>query len=77
MIHPGFVKTPLTDKNDFPMPCLMRPEDAARRIVRGMARSQFEITFPRRFTILLKLLRILPYGLYLRLVARATRNLVP
>lgn len=77
VIHPGFVKTPLTDKNDFPMPCLMRVEDAARRIVRGMERTQFEITFPRRFTVLLKLLRILPYGLYLRLVARATRNLVP
>lgn len=76
VIHPGFVKTPLTDKNDFPMPCLMRVEDAARRIVAGMERRGFEITFPRRFTIGLKLLRILPYGLYLRLVARATRSLV-
>lgn len=76
VIHPGFVKTPLTDKNDFPMPCLMPVEDAARRIVSGMERGQFEITFPRRFTVLLKLLRILPYGLYLRLVAWATRGLV-
>ncbi|HEY4547926.1 MAG TPA: SDR family NAD(P)-dependent oxidoreductase, partial [Pedomonas sp.] len=76
VIHPGFVKTPLTDKNDFPMPCLMQVENAARRIVAGMQRGQFEITFPRRFTVLLKLLRILPYRLYLPMVARATRNLV-
>ncbi len=76
VIHPGFVKTPLTDKNDFPMPCLMRVEDAARRIVSGMERRQFEITFPRRFTILLKLLRVLPYWIYLPMVARATRKLV-
>ncbi|MGK2284964.1 SDR family NAD(P)-dependent oxidoreductase [Pedomonas sp. V897] len=76
VIHPGFVKTPLTDKNDFPMPCLVSAEEAARRIADGMARGGFEITFPRRFTYLLKLLRLLPYGLYLRLVAWATRGLV-
>lgn len=76
VIHPGFVKTPLTDKNDFHMPFLLSAEEAARRIVKGMQGSHFEITFPRRFTYLLKLLRLLPYGVYLRLVAWATRGLV-
>jgi len=75
VIHPGFVRTPLTAKNRFPMPFLMEPDAAARRIVDGMARTAFEITFPRRFTWGLKLLRCLPYGLYFRLVGRATRGL--
>lgn len=72
VIHPGFVKTPLTDKNDFPMPFIMPAAAAAQRIVRAMATSSFEITFPRRFTYLLKLLRMLPYALYFRLLTRAT-----
>jgi len=76
VIHPGFVKTPLTDKNSHPMPFLVQADEAARRIVRGMERGGFEITFPRRFTWFLKLLRLLPYGLYFRLVARATRRFV-
>lgn len=74
VIHPGFVRTPLTDKNDFRMPFLMEPEAAAQRIVTGMAGSRFELTFPRRFTFQLKLLRMLPYSLYFALVRRATRG---
>ena len=73
-VHPGFVRTPLTDKNDFPMPFLMEPDDAAQRIVDGMSRDGFEITFPRRFTWMLKLLRCLPYALYFALVGRATQG---
>jgi NAD(P)-dependent dehydrogenase (short-subunit alcohol dehydrogenase family) len=74
VIHPGFVRTPLTDKNDFKMPFLMEAEAAARRIVRGMASGGFEITFPRRFTFMLKLLRMLPYSVYFSLVGRATKG---
>ncbi len=76
VIHPGFVKTPLTDKNDFKMPFLMSPEDAATRVLRGMSGTGFEITFPRRFTWMLKLLRILPYRLYFWLVSRGTKSRV-
>lgn len=76
VIHPGFVATPLTANRDFHMPFLMKAEDAARRIVDGMARDRFEITFPRRLTYFVKLLRILPYCLYLPLVERATRGVV-
>ncbi len=72
VINPGFVKTPLTDKNDFPMPCLISSEKAAEHIIRGMGRKSFEITFPFVFAYLLKLLRILPYRLYFYLVRKAT-----
>jgi NAD(P)-dependent dehydrogenase (short-subunit alcohol dehydrogenase family) len=75
VVHPGFVKTPLTDKNDFKMPFLMSAEAAAARMVAGMCHNQFEITYPRRFTYLLKLLRLLPYRLYFALVRKATANI--
>ncbi len=73
-IHPGFVRTPLTDKNDFKMPFLMEPEAAADRIVLGMSGTGFEITFPRRFTWMLKVLRALPYAWYFALVKKATKG---
>ncbi len=68
IINPGFVDTPATRDNPFPMPALMPVEQAARRIVAGLKRGGFEITFPRRFTWWLKFLNILPYGLYFRAV---------
>ncbi len=72
LVNPGFVKTPLTDRNDFPMPFLMPVERAAERIADGLSRGRFEIAFPRRFVAILKLMRVLPYGLYFPLVGRAT-----
>jgi short-subunit dehydrogenase len=74
VINPGFVKTPLTDRNDFPMPFLMPVEAAAKRIADGLARGRFEIAFPRRFAAILKLMRILPYALYFPLVGRTTQR---
>jgi len=70
VINPGFVRTPLTDKNDFSMPFLMEPEAAADRIADGLAVRKFEITFPRRFTWCLKVTRCLPYFLYFALTRR-------
>ena len=72
LVNPGFVRTPLTDLNEFPMPFIMEVEDAAARIVKGLQGNSFEITFPRRFTWLLKTLKLLPYAVYLRL----TRKLI-
>ncbi len=67
VINPGFVRSPLTDKNDFKMPFLMEADDAAQAIMRDLPRQNFEIVFPKRFAYLMKLLRILPYGLYFKL----------
>ena len=73
LINPGFVSTPMTAANDFEMPALISPQQAADEIIAGFARGSFEIHFPRRFTHWLKLLRLLPYGLYFALVRRFTR----
>lgn len=73
LVNPGFVKTPLTDKNPFPMPFLMNVEDAVRALVAGLQSSRFEVVFPRRLAYLLKLLRLLPYPLLFAL----TRRLLP
>ncbi len=72
LVNPGFVETPLTGKNDFPMPFMMRNEDASRRVVDGFERGGFEITFPRRFAYLMKAINLLPYPLYFALVGRTT-----
>lgn len=61
LISPGFVKTRLTDKNQFEMPALQTPEQAGEAIVKGLQKKSFEIHFPTRFTRFLKLLRWLPY----------------
>lgn len=74
LVNPGFVKTPLTDKNEFPMPFLISAETAAARILAATRSQRFEVTFPRRFTWLLKLIRCLPYGLSLPLIKAITRE---
>lgn len=68
LVNPGFVKTPLTDQNAFRMPALISAEQAARHTLRGLERGAFEIDYPKRFTLAMKLLRVLPYWLYFRAV---------
>ncbi|MET3434078.1 short-subunit dehydrogenase [Herbaspirillum seropedicae] len=70
LVNPGFVKTDLTDKNDFAMPALQTPQQAASAIWRGIGEGRFEIHFPLRFTAWLKLLRILPFRLRFMLFQR-------
>jgi NAD(P)-dependent dehydrogenase (short-subunit alcohol dehydrogenase family) len=72
VVNPGFVKTPLTDKNDHPMPFLMELDDAARFICDGFQRGGFEITFPWQLSRILKFLRLLPYETYFSLIRKAT-----
>ncbi|MDJ0950973.1 MAG: SDR family NAD(P)-dependent oxidoreductase [Alphaproteobacteria bacterium] len=71
--NPGFVRTPLTDRNEFAMPFLMDVEDAAQAFTKGLESDRFEIVFPRRFAYLMKLLRVLPYGAFFSV----TRRLLP
>lgn len=70
LISPGFVKTRLTDKNQFEMPALQTPEQAATAIVNGLQKKSFEIHFPKRFTRFLKLLRWLPYRVQLAITQK-------
>ncbi|MDC7683852.1 SDR family NAD(P)-dependent oxidoreductase [Asticcacaulis sp. BYS171W] len=70
VINPGFVKTRLTDKNGFEMPMMVTPEQAAKAIADELDSKRFEIHFPKRFTLLAKLLSVLPDGLYFRAVKR-------
>ena len=72
LINPGFVKTPLTDRNEFRMPHLISAEDAADEIIHGLERREFEIHFPKAFSRQLRFLRHLPYRLYFAAVRRAT-----
>lgn len=74
LINPGFVKTPLTDRNEFKMPFLMEVEDAAARIVDGLKKGRFEVTFPKRFTWGMKLARCLPYAAYFAVTRRIMDN---
>jgi short-subunit dehydrogenase len=70
IINPGFVQTPLTAGNDFAMPALLTPQQAATAILKGWAQGNFEIHFPKRFTLWLKALRILPNRVFFQLVRR-------
>lgn len=73
LIQPGFVQTPLTDRNDFAMPTLMTVESASRRIRAGLAQGKNRITFPRRLHWSMKLLSILPDSWWVRLAQRMIR----
>ncbi len=74
LVSPGFIKTPMTDKNDFKMPFLKTPEYAADKIYDGLInKNSFEIHFPKALTIILKIFSFLPSKLYFSLVGRMTK----
>ena len=72
VVHPGFVQTPLTAQNNFTMPALITPPQAAQAMVDGWAQGAFDIHYPKRFTRWMKLLRLLPYRAYFPAVRRFT-----
>ena len=72
LINPGFVDTPATKQNDFEMPALISPQEAAVQIVQGIERGEFHIHFPRRFTNWLRFAQLLPYRAYFWLIHKVT-----
>ena len=74
LVSPGFIKTPMTDKNDFKMPFLKTPEYAAEKIYDGLVnKNSFEIHFPKSLTIILKILSFLPNKIYFGLIGKLTK----
>ena len=74
VVHPGFIKTPMTDQNDFPMPMIKSPEFAAGEMFKGLTKSNaFEIHFPKKFTFIMKILKIMPNWLYLKLIKKGMK----
>ena len=76
LVSPGFIKTPMTDKNKFPMPMIKSPEFAAEKMFIGLTKKNaFEIHFPIIFTMIMKLLKIMPNWLYFFLVKKGMKNI--
>jgi len=76
VISPGFIKTPMTEKNKFPMPMIKSPEFAAEKIFNGLTKkNKFEIHFPIAFTIMMKLLKIMPNWLFFFIVGRRAKKI--
>ncbi|MFW2368826.1 MAG: SDR family NAD(P)-dependent oxidoreductase [Desulforhopalus sp.] len=73
LICPGFVKTPLTDLNDFPMPFRITPEEASDYIRKGLARRKAEVHFPKRFTFMLKILSHLPRPIWSKIAQKMVK----
>ena len=74
LVSPGFIKTPMTDKNDFKMPFLKTPEYAAEKIYDGLVnKNSFEIHFPKSLTMILKILSFLPNKIYFGLIGKLTK----
>ena len=72
VVNPGFVETEATAVNDFEMPGLMSADAAANALIKGMESNDFEITFPKGFTRMMRMLKYLPYGIYFNLVSKRT-----
>ena len=77
IVSPGFVQTPLTDLNDFPMPAMISAEQAAHCIVRGLKKGKTDIHFPRRFTLLLRFIGLLPDAIRYRITKNMVRHDLP
>ena len=72
----GFIKTPMTDQNDFPMPMIKSPEFAADEMFKGLTQSNaFEIHFPKVFTYIMKFLRILPSSIYFKILEKGMKKI--
>ena len=76
LVSPGFIKTPMTDQNDFPMPMIKSPEFAAQQIYIGLVKKKsFEIHFPKTFTFFMKILKILPNSIYFKFLEKGMKKI--
>jgi short-subunit dehydrogenase len=76
LISPGFIKTPMTDQNTFSMPMIKSPEFAAEQIYLGLIKKKgFEIHFPKAFTFIMKILRILPNNVYFKIMEKGMKKI--
>ena len=77
LISPGFIKTPMTDQNDFPMPMMKSAEFAAEQMFKGLTQKKaFEIHFPVAFTSMMKVLKVIPNGLYFKIVEKGMKKII-
>ena len=77
LVSPGFIKTPMTDKNDFPMPMMKSAEFAAEQMFKGLTQKKaFEIHFPVAFTSMMKVLKVIPNGLYFKIVEKGMKKII-
>ena len=77
LVSPGFIKTPMTDKNKFPMPMIKSPEYAAEKMFIGLTKKNvFEIHFPVAFTSMMKILKVIPNGLYFKIVEKGMKKII-
>ena len=76
LVSPGFIKTPMTDQNKFPMPMIKSPEFAAKEIYTGLINNKgFEIHFPKAFTFMMKILSMLPSSIYFKIVEKGMKKI--
>jgi short-subunit dehydrogenase len=76
LVSPGFIKTPMTDQNDFPMPMIKSPEFAAQQIYIGLVKKKsFEIHFPKNFTFFMKIIKILPNSIYFKFLEKGMKKI--
>jgi len=77
LVNPGFIKTPMTDQNDFPMPMMKSAEFAAEQMFKGLTQKKaFEIHFPMAFTSMMKVLKVIPNGLYFKIVEKGMKKII-
>lgn len=70
VVCPGFIETPLTDLNDFPMPFLMPVDKAVKALIKGLEGNKFQIVFPWQMGIVMQMLRRMPNWLFLKVVKK-------
>jgi short-subunit dehydrogenase len=77
LVNPGFIKTPMTDQNNFPMPMIKSAEFAAEQMFKGLTQKKsFEIHFPIAFTSMMKVLKVIPNGLYFKIVEKGMKKII-